>query len=359
MRARYDSDRIAEEAALWYVRAQCPDMSAADREAFGDWLSGSAEHVREYLLCTMISSDAHDMTDGLDIQTIIRDAVESGDDSNVHALSMDAGQNRQVEQTRRIPLFKRKSIWPIAASLILFLAGALTISQLNLPDDYSTGVGEQISFPLDDGSVVTLNSQSSIRVRFERDLRTIELLSGEALFDVVENPGRPFVVRTDLTNARAVGTSFNVRHRRDQTVVTVLEGIVDVDLAPRQSGAASSVGRNEKPERLIRVTVGKQVTVSSDSVREALATDANIGATMAWRERRVVFSERPLEAVLEELNFYNDSHIVIRDPLIAGRLITGTFSVDNRESFVLFLQEAGIAKFENQPDGTILLSHPR
>ena len=112
-----------------------------------------------------------------------------------------------------------------AATLVLALLGSLAWYwrhyQLNV---YTTDIGEQRSITLDDGSTVDLNARSRIRVAFHEHQREIELLEGQALFKVVQQPARPFVVHAGNTDVRAVGTRFDVYRKNMGTVVTVVEG---------------------------------------------------------------------------------------------------------------------------------------
>ena len=115
----------------------------------------------------------------------------------------------------------------LAACGLIAVTG--TWSVLRHRGRFSTGKGETKVIALKDGSVVTLNTASEIQVNYSDALRSVELIRGEALFDVAKNKARPFVVAAGDTSVRVVGTSFTVRHL-DATPVQVLvrEGIVDV-----------------------------------------------------------------------------------------------------------------------------------
>ncbi len=82
------------------------------------------------------------------------------------------------------------------------------------PQTYATGIGEQRSIVLADGSTVDLNSRSKIRIRFSSERRGVELIEGQALFKVAKDHARPFVVDSDGTRVRAVGTQFDVYRKR-------------------------------------------------------------------------------------------------------------------------------------------------
>jgi transmembrane sensor len=131
----------------------------------------------------------------------------------------------------------------IAATALIGVAATWQV--LRHRGRFSTGKGETKVVALKDGSVVTLNTASEILVNYSDDLRSVELIHGEALFDVAKNKARPFVVAAGDTHVRVVGTSFTVR-RIDTAPVQVLvrEGIVEVfkPIAGRYRGAAGARG---------------------------------------------------------------------------------------------------------------------
>ncbi len=96
---------------------------------------------------------------------------------------------------------------------------------------YSTDFGEQRTLTLEDGSVITLNTESRIRVRLSARERVITLTKGEVFFQVAHDARRPFWVSADGAVVRAVGTQFNIRIAPVDTVVSVVEGVVKVTLS--------------------------------------------------------------------------------------------------------------------------------
>ena len=377
-------DRITDEAALWYVKAQDPGFSASDREELASWLAASAEHVKEYLSVAAVTQDVRELAGAFDVDALLRLAQASADEANVVSLpdvgvqldsvQVDALPDADV-QLRARPVVPdppkpsearrwRPVVWSMAVTFtVVAVAGLLHLKQPRT-ELYDTGVGEQLSFLLDDGSVVTLNAQSRLRVVYTDTSRDIHLTAGESMFDVVGDPDRPFRVITERAVIRAIGTQFNVRHRGSDTTVTVVEGIVDVQLVPNPRSPPGEVG--EAPDESAaalssvvsqptRLEVGQQARVSSGAVA---VVDTNVQKTMSWRERRLTFDAWTLADVVQEFNLYNDQHIVVIDADLAARSISGAFSADDRGSFALFLSEAGIASFESRADGTIMLYPP-
>lgn len=334
-------DKITDEAALWFVRAQNPEFSNEDRKELASWLAASAEHVQEYLALTSVVAGVAGSVEEADVDELIELAQKETPGAEVIAFSGLEEQSAPVESGSAGPGGKRMSRWAVAA--IVLVAVMIWYQQLE-PSvaHYETGIGEQTMFLLDDGSVVSLNAQSTLQVLFDDDSRDVRLVSGEALFDVEKDANRPFRVSTESAIAEAFGTQFNVRYRGSDTTVTVVEGLVDVQ-SP-STGASAPSGTIIGVGQQARVNTGEIAVIETD-VQEATS----------WRERRLVFDARPLSDVVYEFNLFNDQQILIADPGIAGRAISGSFEADDRESFALFLSEVGIADFAQHSDGSIEL----
>jgi transmembrane sensor len=208
----------------------------------------------------------------------------------------------------------------IAASLVM-AAGAWQM--LRHRGRFSTGKGETKVIALKDGSVVTLNTASEIRVNYSDTARAVELIRGEALFDVAKDKARPFVVAAGDTSVRAVGTSFTVRHL-DATPVQVLvrEGVVEV-FKP-ETGAAP-----------VRVTANNMAVAASDG-GPAIAMPvpvAQVHRQLAWQNGQIAFEGETLAQAAEEFSRYSDTRIVIEDPVLGKEEIAGLFKATDPVGF--------------------------
>ena len=366
-------DRIKDKAAHWFVRAQEPGLSSAERAEFARWLSGSPDHVLEYLSFAAVSQDIRTTLPETDIDALLALARASGDAHNVVTmpsvfLDASAGPGRSRRR------WGRYGIWPAAASVLVAAAVALWLVLTSGSFAHSTGIGEQSSFSLEDGSVVILNAQSTLNFDFTRSERNARLIAGEALFIVAKDEDRPFQVVTERAIIRAVGTSFNVRDRGENTTVTVVQGIVDVRPLPafpqRMEGNARSMEAAPEPggeavlprdppdaSGPVRLSVGQQGRVIGQTV-EIAAVETEIEKATLWRERRLVFKNRALSEVVEEFNLYNRERMTIGDAGLASNLISGAFDADDLDSFVLFLSVTGIAVADRRPGGGFVLRVP-
>jgi len=220
--------QIYSEASDWLVEFRSGDVDVAGRTAFYAWLRTSPEHMRAYLEVAAIWNEGSrlDPNRRFDDQDLIQQ-VRSED--NVVSL-----EGYDSPRSPHSPLSSssaaRQSGWRVrllaaAASILVTVCGVWAYSERNT---YATGIGEQRSLALVDGSIIELNAASKIRVRFTADRRNIDLIEGQALFHVAKDKTRPFIVNSDQTQVRAVGTEFDVYRRMNGTTVTVIEGRVAV-----------------------------------------------------------------------------------------------------------------------------------
>jgi transmembrane sensor len=202
----------------------------------------------------------------------------------------------------------------IAASLAVMAGGGVVGWLYFAEESYATTIGETRVVPLEDGSVITLNTNSKVLVRYTKARREIRLSQGEALFDVAKNRKRPFVVLAGDTQIRAVGTSFTVKMLPLQPVqVLVQEGVVEVKRPDAVAAAA------------IRARANTLVMAIPDApIAAEMVTPTQLTRDLAWRVGRIAFDNKPLKDAADEFSRYSDTHIQI-DPLIADRTITGLF----------------------------------
>jgi transmembrane sensor len=221
---------------------------------------------------------------------------------------------------------------------------------------FRTAVGEQRSFVLRDGSVIFLNTDSTVRVRLLAAERHIDLIRGEARFQVAKDPTRPFIVATTNAAVRAVGTVFNVRADPPSTQVAVLEGQVVVMAAAGEAANASQAPVEEEvpaqraTRSSIRLAAGQRAAVTS------LGIEADAGppieSVLAWTQRRLVFRDQPLSAVVREFNRYRVEPLVIDDPQLAALKISGAFDLSDTDSLIAFLGSYEGVQVEPRADGS-------
>jgi transmembrane sensor len=224
------------------------------------------------------------------------------------------------------PFMARRTVLRVGGALAAagLIAVTGTWAALRHRGRFSTGKGETKVIALKDGSVVTLNTASEIQVNYSDTLRSVELIGGEALFDVAKNKVRPFVVAAGDTSVRVVGTSFTVRHL-DATPVQVLvrEGIVEV-FKPA-TGAVP-----------VRITANNMAVASFDSDSAIAATPvpaAQVHRQLAWQNGQLAFEGETLAQAVQEFSRYSDTKIVVDDPALSREEIAGLFNATDPVGF--------------------------
>ena len=362
-------DVIAEEAASYLIELEQP--KADTKTKLAGWLKTSPEHVEEFLAVAELWGALPNVHNQPNIDELV--ALAAGDANIVDLGPLSKSQSHLTNSATSNPGPGKAPVSPsrahrnwglglVAATLAAIAIGttwSLRPPPVD-PDIHTTAIGEQTSLPLPDGSLVTLNTQSTLRVAYSDQFRDIHLTAGEALFDVTKDPERPFRVITEHAVVTAVGTQFNVRNVADDVVVTVVEGIVDVVTASAtNSGSTAAVPDDpasdppaDPPAGIARLTVGQQARVASG---EVAVIDTAVDKATAWKERRLVFESLTLAEVIDEFNRYNDPPLLIDDPALRELPISGVFRANDRASFVEFLNTMNLAQSQTRADGTIVL----
>ena len=248
--------------------------------------------------------------------------------------------------------------WPTARivtfGLAIVVAVGLYIAALSPSDDYVSGIGERRVLHIEDGSTITMNTRSRMRVRLTRHAREIELLEGEALFSVAHDPSRPFRVHVGHTVVEAVGTEFSVYRGEHGTKVSVVEGRVKIfayqSPAPLilnpNAVAWTDVGASdfERPPPPIPVTASEEAQVSTEGsgatdfdVERRAVTQQEIEHHLAWVNGQLIFENATLGETVAEFNRYNRRKLEIDDPILGQIRLGGAFSSTNVDEFIVEL----------------------
>lgn len=342
-------DIVAQQAAQWLC--ELPHSDAARRVAFVQWLKRSPTHIEEFLLastvCASFARERAGTSD--DVEHLIAEALQEPPSAEV--MQLHAVADEQTSATRTRP----RRGWVAAAAAICALAlGVLliapwTVDRLNT---YTTRTGEQRTIRLEDGSRVQMNARSSFIVRYSPEARDLELLEGEAVFDVQHDTRRPFRVHTRDAVIQAVGTQFNVyRQKSGRTVVSVLEGVVRVT---RDAEAlAASASPSGAPVTPVLVHAGQGADVSRDGAIERRES-TDIARIMSWQNRRLVFREDRLEDIANEFARYSPFHLELNGAAVKDKRITGTFDADDPQSLVMFLDSLETFQIETSERGAAI-----
>lgn len=325
--------QISEEAAAWFVEFRTEELDVEQRMAFDAWLRMSPEHVRAFLEIATVwnESQALDPMRNIDVGQL---ADRYGAGNNIIALP-DTGNDPNPARTAiaRAPLhWQRRIARPAlaAAACTALIAVALLLwAPWRVPYIYRTATGERRALTLADGSSVTLDGRSAMRVRFTSSGRLVELLEGQALFQIAPDSARPFAVVSGATLLRDIGTQFDVSRNFNGTTVTVVSGRVAVYAAGATAGDSRTPGTqlvaaNDEP---VLLDAGEQLRVVDGSPRaRPIAVDA--GSATAWRKGQIVLNGSTLDDVVEEFNRYSPRQLIAEDRGAEPLRLSGVFGID-------------------------------
>lgn len=185
-------------------------------------------------------------------------------------------------------------------------------------DTYATSVGEQRTVILEDGTRMSLNTATRVRVSLASAQRTVRVEEGEALFEVAKDAYRPFVVQVADREVVALGTVFSVRLTPAQVIgagaldVTLVEGQVSVRTARGESDkAAETKALLLKPDDRLRLSEQGGEVPKGAWCDTAQMDRPNVDHLMAWRRTEAVFNDVPLSDAVAEMNRYSRQPIVL------------------------------------------------
>lgn len=241
----------------------------------------------------------------------------------------------EIERHRRRRSRRHRITWSAlgmaAAIAVMIVVG--TGSPV-FPDQTPAVVSLPAIRVLGDGSKVALRSGTAIEVDFSPDARQVRLMRGEALFSVAHDAGWPFLVHAGNVTVRAVGTEFSVARSNRATTVYVTEGRIAV----AQTGSANAALPDVFADAGDRVIVPAIAAGRSGPVVTRVA-DAELAFALAWRGQRLEFSDVPLAEAVRMINWGADVELVLADPEVGRRTVTGVLWADDREGFVRLLEQ--------------------
>lgn len=286
-------ERIQEEAARWFARLRGDDVSAAQRAAFAAWRDADARHRHEYAV------------------------LEQLWDSSARLRLREPPRRRALRTATRLAGVVMLCLW---------------LGWAWLDGRMATDPGERQHVRLADGSELDIAPDTRLRVKFDSSRRRIELDAGRIVVAVASDP-RPFEVAAGGGLVRDIGTRFAVDAGAAQTHVTVVEGMVEIDLPA--SG---------RPPR--KVGAGETAAYSDTYASPAQPVDA--AAALAWTNGQLVFDAAPLTEVAAMLNRYRKTPIVLTDASLKNIRISGVFLIGDEASALRALEKVAPVVFADE-----------
>ena len=313
-------DQAAREAADWFAQLNSRRISAGALEAFHDWRRVPANDAAYGRMEAIWEIG----------EQLKGDPVGARAAAKAHARGAWRRHWRAWLRSWALPL----GGLAIAGAAAIYLTG-VTQGQL-----YQTKVGEQRLVTLEDGTRVRLDTDSQLRVRLRKDERDLELLKGQAFFEVAHDRTRPFIVTADGAKVRALGTRFDVRLSGGQAKVTLVEGSVEVTHGPADA------------RKVWRLAPGQTL---SPSVPQPRIAAVDVAAATSWTSGQVVFHATPLAEAVAEVNRYSRTKVVLDAPAVAAAPVNGKFDAGDTQAFVAAVSDLFELSAEPPQGGEIRL----
>ncbi len=310
-------DLIDEQAAAWFARLRAENVTGEEKAAFARWLAQDFAHRQAFDEISMLWGDAR-------LKQVLSEAETKSTEFS-----------RLNKKTRPSP----RLLLAVAASLALLFVFRVELAVL-FQADYATKVGEQKTVRLEDGSSVTLNTDSALTVTMQGDQRTIELLKGEAFFDVQPDAGRPFIVHGEHSITRVLGTRFFVHEKGRSDEVKVLSGRVEV-----------TDGRRWRQSVVLRD--GDAVSVDRDGHGETGRLDTKLATS--WLDGYLVFEDLALGDVIEQVQRYRNGLVIFKDNSLRELKINGRINLRDSAHILETLEKTLSVKITRLSDWFVII----
>ena len=221
------------------------------------------------------------------------------------------------------------------------------------PAIYQTAIGVLSEFSLADGSLLTLNTNSSVEVRFDSWQRNIRMLRGELHIEVAHDADRPLNVLVGDRVFQAVGTAFTVKIYDQQRIeLLVTDGVVKVGIAP------ALVANAEDPQSLegsLSVFAGQRVMLDDASQQLETLEPDELEVLLSWRDGNLIFRGESLGEATVEISRYTPVEFIFLDDDLQKIRVAGLFKAGDIAGFLASLNANFDIVYQRIDDGTIQL----
>ena len=289
-----------DQALNWFVRLNDAEASEADWLAFEAWLEADPYHRKAYDLIEQVWV-----------------ALDETPPAEVVVAPIAANDRGPVR-------FNRRWLGPLmatAAAAVMVVGIWPEISGEGRFTTYSTADAPR-EVVLSDGSRLSMNRHSELRVRVGKSDREVAMAEGEVAFDVTHDADRPFTIATDDHEVRVLGTAFNVLNHDGRFSVGVMRGRV-------------AVSGHGLPEA-VSLGVGEQVV--QQGAAAAVTSSIDPQQATAWREGVLVYRQADLGAVADDLSRYLNKPVSVSESARALRF-TGALRIGDEATMLRQLQD--------------------
>lgn len=331
-------DDLMDVAREWYLRLEDEVGDDEVLNQFEVWVAAMPSHREAFNSVVDFWLHIDSMPEIKKIRetgSSVLDVIYQEPEENV---VVDIGQKKPIKATVFAGQGWHK--WAIAATVLIVCSFVVNLYSNYLPEGtYRTDTGEQKTIELADGSTVYLNTHSMFRVEFSDKVRKIHLLEGEARFDVAKDTDRPFIVKTNWGDVRAVGTSFNVYDNEEKIEVLVFEGTVSVD--HKKDRNTEAIDFSKPSQTAVMVAYGERVVFFDKNLGVVRAAhEFELSQKNAWRDSKLIFRGQKLSEVIREMSRYTNKKIVIADDSLNEMKLGGVFDIEDFDALIHAIEDA-------------------
>ena len=370
-----NTQKIKEEAAQWLlILDEHSPLSAKHEKLFRQWVETSDVHREIIIRMAKTWSD-------MDVLTEVMAPPEAARRSKITVLKawlftpvfsaiFFFQRLSQLLFHLSVKGVKKNSValaFVVVVSTVFAVVWQASTDGVKPANLYVTVIGEQAKHVLDDGSILSMNSNSRVAVQYSEKFRRIRLLQGEAYFDVKKDPARPFEVFAGDRLIRAVGTSFSVYRLEDRIEVLVSEGkvelaIVDETLVITPDEYADSAEQVNLPandkepgtepqavtvsQKIGELEAGQRMTIPAvnnialqNEKHDVVQLDVGeVTRKLSWLDGKLVFAGESLEEVVKEISRHTSIRIDVPDPVLRKMRIGGHFRTGETDALFHVLE---------------------
>lgn len=298
-------EKLLEEASEWLVKLSNENSTLQQRQDFEYWVQQSPQHQAAVQR----------------IQSMIN-RLEQLKQSQDKTASRHIIQNALQDQ----PKFKFQPHLPFMFTILSILMGIIVYHVLPIYHwmaDEKNSYQEWHETTLNDGSGIKISGHSAYNIRFDKQLRIVELLNGNIMVNVAKDTQRPFIVKTEYASIKALGTRFMIHQSSEQTILTMLESRVEVKTSTQTLMVVAGQ----------QVVINKTGDISTKEISSALIESA-------WKHHSLAIEEMPLNQVLDILESYHLGQVWYQKDAIDHFKVTAVLPLDDQQKAFNLLQDS-------------------
>ena len=334
---------IEAEALDWFTLMRSGDTDPEIRSQFEAWLHADRSNKLAYR----------------ELEQLYRDLDYVAVEAQINVGEETRRKSQHSFSQRRNSTNTLLGLAAAACILVFAFHFSINSAQIDLQsptidhNPMATQTGETKEVILEDGTIVTLGAKSEISVKLTDTARIVELLAGEAFFDVYADPEKPFFVASQDTLVRVVGTQFDVKRSAEVVHVSVLEGTVEVMKSEFSPQNSDHIPIPETDQKRV-LTAGQRVS----SARRVSLPDIEVIEQVvpgSWRDGHLIYEDASLAEIVADLNRYSNKRIILQSSDVGDYRSTLAFRISDMDTVLTAIEAIHPVKVVSGQSGELLI----